>query len=410
LGAVDTALVGHLDEVYYLGALAVGSVIFNFIFWGFGFLRMGTTGLTAQEYGRRDRVKMMMILARVQFLALLIGLAILLLQSPIAMFSLWMIESTREVAEYTRVYYDIRIYTAPAVLALYGINGWFLGMQNAKYPMMITIVLNLLNIVFNVWFIYGFGMHVDGVAYGTLVSTYLALILALFLFLKRYKKYLFHYKQRLLLNILELKKYFSVNKDIFIRTLCLIFTFSFFTAVSAQQGDLILAANTILLQFWFIVSYGIDGFAYAAESLVGRFKGSLEQNKLAKAVWYNVGWGLFLGVMGTLAYALFGNQILYIFTDKADVIEVAKSVLFWTILAPVVSSFCYIFDGIYIGATETAPMRNTMILATFLVFIPTYYGATYLFGKHGLWLAMVLFMITRGVALGIYLPKTILKT
>jgi MATE family multidrug resistance protein len=410
LGAVDTALVGHLEEVYYLGALAVGSIIFNFIFWGFGFLRMGTTGLTAQEYGRIDRVKMMMILARVQFLALFIGLTILLLQSPIAVVSLWMIESTSEVAEYTRVYYDIRIYTAPAVLALYGINGWFLGMQNAKYPMIITIALNLLNIAFNVWFIYGFGMHVDGVAYGTLVSTYLALFLALFLFLKRYKKYLLHYKQELLLNILELKKYFLVNKDIFIRTLCLIFTFSFFTAVSAQQGDLILAANTILLQFWFIVSYGVDGFAYAAESLVGRFKGSLEQNKLAKAVWYNIGWGLFLGVMGTLAYALFGNQILHIFTDKADVISVAQSVLFWTIMAPVVSSFCYIFDGVYIGATETTTMRNTMILSTFLVFLPTYYGATYFFGKHGLWLAMVLFMVTRGVALGVYLPKTVLKT
>ncbi|MDZ7717373.1 MAG: MATE family efflux transporter [Balneolaceae bacterium] len=409
LGAVDTALVGHLEEVYYLGALAVGSVIFNFIFWGFGFLRMGTTGLTAQEYGRRDRINMMMILARVQFLALMIGLAILLLQSPIATLSLWLIDSTQEVAEYTRVYYDIRILTAPGVLALYGINGWFLGMQNAKYPMIITIVLNLLNIAFNVWFIYGFGMHVDGVAWGTLVSTYLAVLLALYLFLQKYRRYLSHYKQELLLNLTELKKYFSVNRDIFIRTLCLIFTFSFFTAVSAQQGDLILAANTILLQLWFIVSYGIDGFAYAAESLVGRFKGSLEQDKLARAVWYNIGWGLFLGVMGTLTYALFGNQILYIFTDKTEVITVAKSVLFWTIMAPVVSSFCYILDGVYIGATETKPMRNTMIISTFLVFLPAYYAATYLFGKHGLWLALVLFMITRGAALGVYLPKTVLE-
>lgn len=371
---------------------------------------MGTTGLTAQEYGRQDRIKMMMILARVQFLAMLIGLFIILLQSPIANFSLWLIDSTKEVAEYTRVYFDIRIYTAPAVLALYGVNGWFLGMQNAKYPMIITIVLNLLNIVFNVSFIYGLDMHVDGVAYGTLVSTYLALFLACLLFLRRYKVYLYHYKQQLLFNIDELKKYFSVNRDIFIRTVCLIFTFSFFTAVSAQQGDLILAANTILLQLWFIVSYGIDGFAFAAESLVGRFKGSLEKDKLARAVWYNIGWGLFLGGVGTVIYALFGNQILYIFTDKTDVISVAKSVLIWTILAPIVSSFCYIFDGIYIGATATKPMRNTMILATFFIFLPGYYAATYWFGPHGLWLAMVLFMISRGVALGAYLPRTVLKT
>ncbi len=410
LGAVDTALVGHLDQVYYLGALAVGSVIFNFIFWGFGFLRMGTTGLTAQEYGRRDRMKMMMILARVQFIALAIGLTLLLFQKPIALFSLWIIESSREVAEYTRVYYDIRIYTAPAILALYGLQGWFLGMQNAKYPMIITIVMNLLNIVLNVMFIYGLGMHVDGVALGTLISTYLALLLGIFLFLKRYRRYLSHYVRNELISIPELKKYFAVNRDIFIRTLCLIFTFSYFTAVSAQQGDLILAANTILLQLWFIVSYGIDGFAYAAESLVGRFKGEDDRNKLRKAVIYNIGWGMMLGVAGTLVYAIFGGHILAIFTDNTEIIDFAKTVLFWTVLAPLVSSFCYILDGIFIGATATRPMRNTMLISTIVVFLPVYYFGTHLLGVHGLWLAMVLFMIARGAALGFYLPGTILNS
>jgi len=409
LGAVDTALVGHLDQVYYLGALAVGSVIFNFIFWGFGFLRMGTTGLTAQEYGKRDRMQMMMILARVQFIAMAIGITLLLFQAPIALFSLWVIESSQEVADYTRVYFDIRIYTAPAILALYGLQGWFLGMQNAKYPMIITIVMNLLNIVLNVMFIYGFGMHVDGVAFGTLISTYLALFLGIFLFLKRYKRYLSHYVRVELLNIAELKKYFAVNRDIFIRTLCLIFTFSFFTAVSAKQGDLILAANTILLQLWFIVSYGIDGFAYAAESLIGKFKGGENREKLREAVFYNIGWGMMLGITGTLFYAVFGGQILSIFTDNTEVIEFAKIVLFWTVLAPLVSSFCYILDGIFIGATATRPMRNTMLLSTIVVFLPVYYVGTHLFGIHGLWLAMVLFMISRGAALGLYLPGNILK-
>lgn len=409
LGAVDTALVGHLDQVYYLGALAVGSVIFNFIFWGFGFLRMGTTGLTAQEYGRENRTGMMMILARVQLLALAIGVLILLLQAPIAKLSLLLIDSSPEVAEYTRVYYDIRIYTAPAVLALYGINGWFLGMQNAKYPMIITIVMNLLNILFNVMFIYVFGMHVDGVALGTLVSTYLALILALLLFSKRYRKFLHHFMGSALWHLEELKNYFSVNRDIFIRTLCLIFTFSFFTAVSARQGDVILAANSVLLQYWFIVSYGIDGFAYAAESLVGRFKGSGEKRKLERAVKYNIGWGLGLGVLGTGIYALFGYDILYLFTDKIDVIETANRVLFYTVLAPIVSAFCYILDGVFIGATKTAPMRNTMLISTFIVFLPAYYLATMAFGIHGLWIAMILFMLSRGVALGFYLPGTILN-
>ena len=409
LGAVDTALVGHLDHVYYLGALAVGSVIFNFIFWGFGFLRMGTTGLTAQEYGARDRQEMIMILARVQLIAMMIGLLILMLQYPIISLSFLMIESSQEVAEYTRVYYDIRIYTAPAVLALYGLNGWFLGMQNAAYPMIITIALNLLNIILNITFIYGFGMHVDGVAYGTLISTYLALALAVILFFKKYHRYLGFYKRTQIININELKRYFSVNRDIFIRTLCLIFTFSFFTAVSAKQGDLILAANTILLQLWFIASYGIDGFAYAAESLVGRFKGSSDRKSLRSAVYYSLGWGLMLGLAGTIIYALAGNHLLQLFTNNEEVIELAQTVLFWTIIAPLVSSICYILDGVFIGATATKPMRNTMLVSTFLIFIPLYHIGTATFGIHGLWLAMVLFMISRGVALAFYLPGHVLK-
>lgn len=408
LGAVDTALVGHLDQVYYLGALAVGSVIFNFIFWGFGFLRMGTTGLTAQEYGERDRQEMIMILARVQMIALAIGLLILMLQQPIISLSLLLIDSSREVAEYTKVYYDIRIFTAPAVLALYGLNGWFLGMQNAAYPMIITITLNLLNIILNVIFIYGLGMDVDGVAYGTLISTYLALGLAVILFLKRYRGTLNFYKKSEILNIEELKRYFSVNRDIFIRTLCLIFTFSFFTAISASQGDLILAANTILLQFWFIASYGIDGFAYAAESLVGRFKGSGNRKMMRSAVYYTLVWGILLGLAGTAVYAVAGDQILHLFTNNAEVIELARTVLFWTIIAPLVSSICYILDGVFIGATATGPMRNTMLISTFLIFLPLYYIGTAYFGIHGLWLALVLFMISRGVALALYLPGHVL--
>lgn len=409
LGVVDTALVGHLDEVYYLGALAVGGMIFNFLFWGFGFLRMGTTGLTAQEYGSRNRKGIMMMLARVQLVALVIGILILLLKEPIAALSFWVIESGPEVELYTLVYYDIRIYTAPAVLALYGLNGWFLGMQNAKYPMIVTIALNLLNIGLNVWFIYGLDMHVDGVAYGTLISTYLALALAVGLFLYRYRRYFTHFIKDELLNAAEIRQFFSVNRDIFIRTLCLIFTFSFFTAKSAEQGDLILAANTILLQLWMVASYGIDGFAYAAESMVGRFKGADDQPLLKKAVYYNLAWGLSIGVVGSVVYGLFDEQILNIFTDKQDVIDLALSVVFWTVLAPFVSSICYILDGVFIGATATAPMRNTMLISTFLFFLPVYYIGTMLFGVHGLWLAMVLFMAVRGGALALYLPKTVFK-
>ncbi len=409
LGVVDTALVGHLGQVYYLGALAVGGMIFNFLFWGFGFLRMGTTGLTAQEYGARNRGGMMMILARVQLIAWSMGLILILIQTPVAMLSLWLIDSSAEVAAYTKVYFDIRIYSAPAVLALYGLNGWFLGMQNAKYPMIVTIVHNLLNIVLNIFFIQVLDMHVDGVAYGTLISTYMALALAVYLYMRRYQRYLTHFIRTELFNPEELKRYFSVNRDIFIRTLCLIFTFSFFTTMSARQGDSVLAANTILLQLWMVASYGIDGFAYAAESLVGKYKGRGDREGLKKAIFLNLGWGLGLGVIGSAAYGIFGNSILRIFTNNMEVIELAKVVLFWTVMAPTVSSFCYILDGVFIGATETGPMRNTMLAATFLFFLPAYYVGTALFAIHGIWLAMVLFMIVRGVALAIYLPGRVLN-
>jgi len=407
LGVVDTALVGHLDEVYYLGALAVGGMIFNFLFWGFGFLRMGTTGLTAQEYGKRDRTGIMMMLARVQLLALLIGAALIVLKEPIALLSFWIIESGPEVQRYTLEYYDIRFYTAPAVLALYGLNGWFLGMQNARFPMTVTIVLNLLNIVLNVYFIYVLDMHVNGVAWGTVISTYLALMLAVGLFFFQYRRYIGHYARHLLADATEIRKFFSVNRDIFIRTLCLIFTFSFFTAKSAEQGDLVLAANTILLQLWMVASYGIDGFAYAAESMIGRFKGAKNLPLIKKAVWYNLAWGLSIGLAGSLVYGIFDQQILNIFTDKQNVINLALSVVFWTVLAPLISSICYILDGVFIGATETKPMRNTMLAATFLFFLPVYYVGTELFGVHGLWLAMVLFMAVRGAALAFFLPGTV---
>lgn len=409
LGVVDTALVGHLEEVYYLGALAVGGMIFNFLFWGFGFLRMGTTGLTAQEYGKRNRTGIMMMLARVQFLALLIGFALILLKEPIAALSFMIIESGPEVQQYTLEYYDIRIFTAPAVLALYGLNGWFLGMQNAKFPMIVTIVLNVLNLGLNVYFIYVLGMHVNGVAWGTVISTYMALALAAGLFIYQYRHYIQHYMHNMLIDTDEIRKFFSVNRDIFIRTICLIFTFSFFTAKSAQQGDLILAANTILLQLWMVASYGIDGFAYAAESMIGKYKGAQKKSLLKKAVYYNLAWGLSIGVTGSILYGLFDQQILDIFTDKQDVIDLAMSVMFWTVLAPLISSVCYILDGIFIGATETRPMRNTMLAATFLFFLPAYYAGTLFFGVHGLWLAMILFMAVRGAALGFFLPGTVFK-
>lgn len=409
LGAVDTALVGHLDEVYYLGAIALGGMIFNFIFWGFGFLRMGTTGITAQAFGEENKTESVMTLVRALCVAGVFSFFILLLQVWIADLSFWLVEATPEVERYTRIYFDIRIFTAPATLGLYAINGWFLGMQNARYPMIVTVILNALNIVLDVLFVYSLNMHVDGVAWGTLIARYVGLALAVSLLVIKYHDWLKAYVQEKLLELEPLKKFFSVNRDIFIRTLCLIFTFSFFTAKSAEFGNVILAANTILLQLWMIVSYGIDGFAFAAESLIGRYTGSRENNKVRAAVKYCFIWGIGIGLSASLVYGLLKLPILSLFTDQQQVIATALLFFAWTIAGPTVSSFCYIWDGIFIGATATVPMRNSMLIATVLVFLPVYaIGVPYL-GNHAVWLALTLFMIARGATLTLFAPKYIFE-
>lgn len=409
LGAVDTALVGHLDEVYYLGAIALGGMIFNFIFWGFGFLRMGTTGIAAQAFGENNKTESVMTLVRALLVAGVFGFLIVLLQAFIADLSFWLVEGSREVEEYTRIYFDIRIYSAPATLGLYAINGWFLGMQNARYPMIVTVVLNILNIILDVFFVYALNMHVDGVAIGTLIARYVGLLLAVALLVYKYRSWLNAYVREKILEVEPIKKFFSVNRDIFIRTLCLIFTFSYFTAKSAEFGNVILAANSILLQLWMIVSYGIDGFAFAAESLIGRYTGSGNKDKVREAVKYCFIWGIGIGLAASLCYGLFDRSILTLFTDQQDVIKTALLFFSWTIAGPAVSSFCYIWDGIFIGATATVPMRNSMVIATVLVFLPAYLLSLPYLGNHALWMALTLFMFARGAALSLFAPKYIFR-
>jgi len=405
LGAVDTAVVGHLESVYYLGAIAVGSLIFDFIFWGFGFLRMGTTGLVAQAYGSNNERQPRIILYRVLIVAFSVSIGILLLQLPILELALYIIDASPEVEAFTRLYYSIRIFSAPATLALFCLNGWFLGMQNSRYPMMITIFTNVVNVVANLSFVYLYNMNVDGVAWGSLLASYLALVLAFGLYKFKYKTINIGINLNELLEASELRKFFSVNRDIFIRTVCLIFTYAFFTAKSAEMGDTWLAANTILLQLWYISSYAVDGFAFAAESLVGRFVGANNFDKLREAIKACMIWGVGLGAVGTILYALFDLQLVSIFTDNELVIATAMSVVVWLIIAPIVNSICFIWDGVYIGATATSAMRNSMLISTLIIFIPVYYLVNEWYAQHALWVAMTSFMLFRGLTLTVFSRK-----
>ncbi|MEN8193223.1 MAG: MATE family efflux transporter [Bacteroidota bacterium] len=407
LSSVDTAVVGHLEEVYYLGAIAIGSMIFNFIYWGFGFLRMGTTGLTSQAFGQNKKDEISFNLFRPLTVAIITGFIIIALQYFIAGAAFYIVGASYEVEKYAREYFYIRIYAAPATLAVYVFHGWFLGVQNAKYPMIILVTVNILNILFNLLFVYQFNMKSDGVAWGTLVAQYSGLILSLILFSKSYKGFMKYFSMSSLINFSKMKTFFKVNTDIFIRTLALVFVFSFFTAESATFGDNILAANTILLQLWVILAYSVDGFAFAAESLVGRFIGAKDRINLKLSVQYIFTWGIGLGFVFTLVFSIWGEQIISIYTDNEIVIAITASFLFWAVISQIINSISFIWDGIYIGATATSSMRNAMLIGAGVIFIPTYYLLKDELGNHALWLALVLFMISRAVFLTLLAKKNV---
>jgi MATE family multidrug resistance protein len=407
LSSVDAVLMGHLAEPYYLGAVAVGGIIFNFIYWSFGFLRMGTTGLIAQAYGKKDSKEILLILYRALLTALIIGLIIILIQSIISRISFSSINASDDVEEYAKTYFYIRIYAAPAVLALYVFQGWFLGMQNARYPLYILVFLNIVNIFFNILFVKYFKMNADGVALGTVFAQYFGLALAVFLYFKFKIKRRSNITLREIIDIASIKKFFSVNFDIFIRTIALIFAFSFFTAKSAEFGDVVLGANTILLQLWTIFAYGVDGFAFAAESLIGKYKGAMDYDKLKRAVYSVFVWGITLGLGVTVIYVVFLDKLINIFTSNQQMAAVAISYAAWTIYTPAVNTVCYIWDGIYIGATATKAMRNAMLFVTLGIYIPAYYLTKDMLGNHSLWFSLSFFMFMRGVTLSVMAKKYI---
>jgi MATE family multidrug resistance protein len=407
LGMVDLAILGHLESAVYIGAIALGGLVFNFIYAVFSFLRMGTSGFTAQAYGEKDNTEMIMMFGRSMFFAIAGGLLLISLQYPIDIFSFYIMDGSAEVKTLAREYYYIRIYAAPASLGILALSGWFTGMQNARIPMFIAISINIINIGANLIFVYGFGMKSDGVAWGTVIAQYSGLILGLFLLRKKYRKLLKFWDKSDFFNWQKLGRFFKVNLDIIIRTVCLIFTFAFFTSQSAKMDDTILAVNTVLLQYLFVFAYLTDGFAYAAEALVGKFIGARNLPDLKIVIKRLFLWGLGFSIPFTVIYLVFGQSLLLILTNNESVIDAASPYLFWIGVVPLATFAAFVWDGIYIGATASVPMRNTLLIATFLVFLPSYYILENYIGNHGLWLSMMLFMVTRGVMLTIFRKRYI---
>jgi multidrug resistance protein, MATE family len=407
LGMVDLGLMGHLESMVYVGAVAIGGTVFNFIFWGFGFLRMGTSGFTAQSYGSRDLKESLMVLIRSVTIGLAAGFLLILLQKPVALLAFSLIRGSSSVNALAEQYYAIRIWSAPATLTMYALTGWFIGMQNAKIPMTLSIFVNLMNILFSLGSIYLLKMKSDGIALANVLSQCSGIVLGIFFlrgYFKKLKKFLdlkaaFHRK--------DLVKFLNVNKDILIRTLCLIFTLSFFTAKSAGQSDTMLAVNTLLFQFFYFFSYFIDGFAYAAEALTGKYIGARDPGSLRKVIKLLFIWGVALAVIFIFIYGFGGRFILGLLTNNTAILDAAGPYLFWIALIPLITFSAFIWDGIYIGATASVAMRNAMVIITFLVFLPAYYLLRGPLGNHGLWLAIMLFMLSRGIILTLFSRRAI---
>lgn len=409
LSLVDLALMGHLGSQIYIGAIALGGIIFNFIYWGFSFLRMSTSGFTAQAFGESNKSETISILVRALLVTFLISILILILQAPIAWASFKIIGGSADVEILANQYFRIRVWAAPAALSLFVFNGWFLGMQNARFPMIIAIAVNVFNILLSVFFVFVLKMKSEGVALGTLISQYIGLTIAIILFSKRYKNLIPLISKKAILNLHKLTDFFKVNTDIFIRTFCIILVFTFFTSKSASVNDTILAVNSLLLQLLLFFSFFIDGFAFAGEALVGKFVGERNTEKLQKVIRLLFYWGAGLAVIFMLIYIPGVNLILKLLTSQAEVLAKAQPFLIWVILVPVASFGSFIWDGVYIGATASRAMRNTLLGSTFLIFAPVYYFLEPTLGNHALWLAMILFMFSRGMFQTILYKKAILK-
>lgn len=407
LGMVDLAMMGHLDDPVYIGAIALGSAIFNIIYLSFGFLRMGTTGFTAQAFGAQKNREIGLILYRSLTVAAILALLLLLFQYPIQWVAFNLLDGSNQVKELAREYFYIRIFAAPATLGLYALHGWFLGMQNARIPMILAILINSLNIIFNFVFVIGFGMNSDGVAIASVIAQYSGLLLAVFFLIKKYSGFLERFKLSVVLQMTALKKFFIVNTDIFIRTILLILTLTFFTSMSARISDEILAVNTLLFQFFFIFSYFADGFAFAGEALTGKARGSGDQDLLRKTIQKLFYWGWGASLFFAVVFGFGFDPLLWIMTDNADLKLLAGEFRWWIVMLPVSSGAAFIWDGIYIGVTASKAMRNTMIVASLLVFLPAYYLSVGPLQNHGLWLSLILFMAARGLLMWAIAKKAI---
>jgi len=408
LGMVDTAVVGHLDDAVWLASVAAGSSIFSTIFLSLNFLRMGTTGIASQAMGAGDYDGSRSVLAHSSVIAVVLGLLMILLQQPTLSAALQLINPGDNVAAATAQYFNIRVWAAPATLLNFAAVGWFLGMQNARAPLAIMLVINFSNIVLDLIFVPVLGMTADGVALASLIAEHTGLLLAVYLVRQELKRYAGHWRPDELFRLASYSRLLRVNSHLFIRSVALLFTFAFITARGARLGELFLAANAVLMNLQFFLSHALDGIAHAAEALCGKTYGSGDLSALKKVIRRTLHWSLGFAALYALVYLLTGEQIIGLITDIPEVRETAIEYLPWLIVSPLISVWSFLYDGVFVGLTRSKEMRNVMLGSLLLVFLPTWYLSTAL-GNHGLWLAFTAFMAARGIAMW-WVSRSILES
>ena len=403
IGVADTAVLGQLGDPGLIGAVALGATIFSMLYWAFGFLRMGTSGLTAQAVGAGDTCEVAIGLVRALMIAAIAGAGLIVLQWPLEVIAFELVHGSDKVEASARSYFAIRIWSAPAALANFAILGWFIGIRRTDLAFWLQLLLNLTNIALDILLTLGLGLGIEGVAIGTLIAEITAAGAGLMLIRGQLRRLGATLRLDHLADRAKLRRTLGVNRDIMIRTLLLLFSFSFFTFQGARAGDLVLAANAVLFHFLMVSAYLLDGFAFAAEVLVGNAVGAGDRSRFLCAVRLSSFWAFAVALCLALACAIAGGWIIDAMTTSAEVRDLARDYLAWAVALPVVGVACFQLDGIYIGATRTADMRNMMIIAT-AVYLAAWALLTPIYQNHGLWAALGVFFVVRGLTLGARFP------
>ncbi len=400
LSLCDTAIAGHLDNKQYIGAIATGSMIFTVIYWIFGFLRMGTSGITAQAYGNRNLEEVMRIFVRSLVVALAIGVGLIILQWPIKTFCFWIFECPDNIEHLANQYFKICIWGAPAYMAYFALQGWFLGVQNTKTIMFVSIIQNIINITASLTLVFIFNFKVEGVALGTLGAQYAGLIISAFVWKKYYFRLWKYMNWQGLFKGGAVKKFFSVNVHIFFRTVCVVSVMMYFTAAGAHQNSLVLAVNTLLMQFFTIFSFFFDGFAFAGEAMCGKFYGAKNNDALKDTISRLFKWGGITAAIFTISYLVGGKQFLCLLTNQQEVLEHATQYFLWVLAIPIASIAAFVWDGVFIGCSFSRPMLQSTFWAA-ITFFSVYFLLFNKLGNNALWLAFILYLFVRGLVLQI---------